>query len=635
MGAGLPRHEISDASVRSEAAPVERIISNDNRRPAGKFHDGKLDLSLEVKNARWYPEAENGESVPMQAFGEVGRAPEIPGPLVRVPEGTEIHITVHNTLPDSEVVVHGFHTRPAVNDDVLKVPAGATREITFLAGAPGTYFYWGSTEHKPFIERDGWDSQLNGAIIVDPADPSKRGNDRVFVLGLWSSNRDTSLRMTGFHREMTVINGKSWPYTEKFTVMQGDTLSWRVINPTVAPHPMHLHGFYFEETSLGREASDNIFAPDDRRRANTQLVIPGATMAMRWVAAMPGNWLFHCHLALHVDGGQNLHMALHPLMPGEEASESSKMSHRSHEMAGLIIGIHVLPRPGAPATASTGDRRKIRLLIQSAPRRYGANSAMGFVLQDGAEPRNDSVTIPAPVLLLKKDQPVRITVVNKTKVETAVHWHGMEIESFPDGVPGWSGSPGKIFQAIAPADSFIAEFTPHRAGTFIYHSHVNEMMQTSGGMYGALIVTDSAHPFDPKIDKLVLIGGAGRGTPEARAQAVVNGELNPHLDLEAGVTYRLRVVQIHPQAVVDVRLFSNDTTLARWRPIAKDGLDLPASQATLRAAYIQMGAGETADFEFTPQRPGVQRIYFTMRRNGGFNISMDLLIRPSRITAAR
>jgi FtsP/CotA-like multicopper oxidase with cupredoxin domain len=180
----------------------------------------------------------------------------------------------------------------------------------------------------------------------------------------------------------------------------------------------------------------------------------------------------------------------------------------------------------------------------------------------------------------------------------------------------------------------MAEFTPHRAGTFIYHSHVNEMMQTNSGMYGALIVVDSTHPFDPKIDKIVLVGGAGAGTPEVRSQAVVNGELNPHLDLEAGVSYRFRIVQIHPQAVMDVRLFANDTTLARWRPIAKDGLDLPPSQATVRAAFIQMGAGETADFEYTPQRSGVQRLFLTQRRNGGFNVTMDLLISPSRKAAS-
>ncbi|HMJ17074.1 MAG TPA: multicopper oxidase domain-containing protein, partial [Gemmatimonadaceae bacterium] len=126
-----------------------RASANENRRPAGTVRDGKLDLKLEIVNAKWFPEAESGPSLTMQAFAEIGRAPEIPGPMIRVPEGTEIHITIHNSLPDSEIAVHGLHTRPATADDILKIPVGATREVTFQAGAPGTYFYWATSAKKP------------------------------------------------------------------------------------------------------------------------------------------------------------------------------------------------------------------------------------------------------------------------------------------------------------------------------------------------------------------------------------------------------------------------------------------------------------------------------------------------------
>ena len=43
---------------------------------------------------------------------------------------------------------------------------------------------------------------------------------------------------------------------------------------------------------------------------------------------------------------------------------------------------------------------------------------------------------------------------------------------------------------IAPGDSFTAEFTPPRPGTFIYHSHAHELVQIQGGLYGALIVVE-------------------------------------------------------------------------------------------------------------------------------------------------
>ena len=39
-------------------------------------------------------------------------------------------------------------------------------------------------------------------------------------------------------------------------------------------------------------------------------------------------------------------------------------------------------------------------------------------------------------------------------------------------------------------------------------------------------------------------------------------------------------------------------------PIAKDGFELPASQANLRPSIVDVPSGETADFEFTPDRSG-------------------------------
>ena len=435
LGAALP-HRAAD---RSEPRAPQRVTTNDNRRPAGTLRDGKLELKLDIVNARWFPEAETGPSVVMQAFAEAGRAPEIPGPMIRVPEGTEIHITIHNSLPDSEVVVHGLHTRPTMTDDVVKIPAGTTREVTFQSGPPGTYLYWATSTKKPLAYRVGKDSQLSGAIIVDARDgPST--TDRTFVIGLYSDDPDSAVGRGPHPREIAVLNGKSWPYTERFTFTEGDTVSWRVINTTGGPHPMHLHGFYFNAERSGAEGADTTLPSSAIRQGNTRLVLSGATMAIRFVANRRGNWLFHCHLALHVDGMSTLRNVLNRRPVEEMERDHAKMSHGVHEMAGLIIGIHVLPRGDLPASVS-GAPQNLRLLIQSSPRGYSHKQAIGFVLQNGAEPATDSVTLPGPTLFLEKGRPVRITLVNRLKVPTSVHWHGLEIDSYPDGVAGWSGMP--------------------------------------------------------------------------------------------------------------------------------------------------------------------------------------------------
>ena len=622
LGAALPH----PGTPRPTGRTPERAKANDNRTPAGTLRDRKLDLKLDIVNAQWFPEAETGPSVTMQAFAEVGHAPEIPGPLIRVPEGTEIHITLHNSLTDSEVVVHGLNTRPALTDDVVRIPAGATREVTFQSGPPGTYFYWATSANKPLLYRVEKDSQLSGAIIVDPR-TGPAASDRVFVVGLYSDDPDSVAGRTPHPHEIAVLNGKSWPYTERFTFAEGDTVSWRVINASDAPHPMHLHGFYFNAERSGAIGADTALGPTAITQANTKLVLSGATMALRFVPDRPGNWLFHCHLALHVDGKSTLGNMLKRRPLEEMEREEANTHHGTHAMAGLIIGIHVLPR-GERHMASTKEPLRLRLLIQSSPRGYNRNPAIGFALQQGAEPGRDSVSLPGPTLFLERGRPARITVVNKLNVPTSVHWHGLEIESYPDGVAGWSGMPGRIAPLIQPADSFVAEFTPPRAGTFIYHSHVNELAQTNMGMYGALIVTDSAHPFDPRIDKIILVGGGGPGNIEKRSIGVVNGSSAPQLDLEAGTTYRLHIIQIHPQALVQFRL-GNDSTTARWTPVAKDGADLPPEQSTPRAATVLMGAGENGEFLYTPQRPGLQRLS-VQTRLAGWHVPVLLVIGPPK-----
>ena len=48
------------------------------------------------------------------------------------------------------------------------IPPGETREFTFLAGSPGTYYYWGATEAATLLgQRRGVDTQLTGAFVVD------------------------------------------------------------------------------------------------------------------------------------------------------------------------------------------------------------------------------------------------------------------------------------------------------------------------------------------------------------------------------------------------------------------------------------------------------------------------------------
>jgi hypothetical protein len=81
------------------------------------------------------------------------------------------------------------------------------------------------------------------------------------------------------------------------------------------------------------------------------------------------------------------------------------------------------------------------------------------------------------------------------------------------------------------------------------------------------------------------------------------------MELRAGTTYRFRLIDITGDVHTFVSLLDGDKP-AMWRAVAKDGADLPASQATMRpAADLMLDPGEIYDFEFTPPKAGM----FTLR----------------------
>jgi hypothetical protein len=85
----------------------------------------------------------------------------------------------------------------------------------------------------------------------------------------------------------------------------------------------------------------------------------------------------------------------------------------------------------------------------------------------------------------------------------------------------------------------------------------------------------------------------------------INGSTTPAaLNMKVGDRYRLRFINIHVfRPSMRMRVL-RENTLLTWRGVAKDGMDLPADQSVSGPAEIQMGNGETYDFEFAPTTPG-------------------------------
>lgn len=621
-------HAIPTARPSHRGALPPRLAQfEDFRRAAGTLARDTLKASFSIREVRWRPEGRTGADLSAFAFVEDGQRAKVPGPLLRAPVGTLIQVALHNTL-GVQLMVFGLQDHAAQRGrDSVMLRAGARATVSFRVTAAGTYYYWGrvrpAVQHPTAPVPDDWPSgekgegPLVGALIVDSAGTSPPRGERILLISRWLDDADPRVHHDPAFKMM--INGASWPTTERLRYIVGDTVRWRIINASATQHPMHLHGFYFILTGRGDGMLDTLLADSLQRRLVTERILPNGTMSLTWVAERPGNWLFHCHLVRHMALVQRI--ASRTVISANEHATSS-VHHAEENMAGLVMGIRVRPRAGANGARAlalaTGRNpgapagRTLRVVATERANVFGNTPGHSFVLQQGGTaPMRDSMQFPGSTLELQRGEPTALTVINRLSSPLAVHWHGMEIESWYDGVGGWSGAGTSVRPAIASGDSFVVRLTPARAGTFIYHTHDEAGSELSTGLYGALVVTEPGTPRDTTRDHVIVIGLLGNSTTGSLA---VNGRTGAvPLALVPGV-HRLRFVSIPVDEEVAVA-FVRDTTVQQWRSLARDGAELRAAQQTMGAARRTVSAGQTFDVEVVipADVPGEYALRFSTR----------------------
>jgi FtsP/CotA-like multicopper oxidase with cupredoxin domain len=86
------------------------------------------------------------------------------------------------------------------------------------------------------------------------------------------------------------INGQIWPDAEEMAVSAGQPVQFNYRNNSMMPHPMHLHGHFFEVGQTGVR-KDTVIVPSHGR------------VSVRFVADNPGGWMHHCHNIYHAEAG--------------------------------------------------------------------------------------------------------------------------------------------------------------------------------------------------------------------------------------------------------------------------------------------------------------------------------------------
>ncbi len=123
--------------------------------------------------------------------------------------------------------------------------------------------------------------------------------------------------------------------------------------------------------------------------------------------------------------------------------------------------------------------REYTLTIEKQSVNFTGKEVMGMTVNG---------SIPGPTLEFTEGEQAVIHVTNKMDVETSVHWHGILLPNFQDGVPYLTTPP------INPGTTFTYEFPIKQSGTYWYHSHT--MLQEQSGVFGSIVIQPKEKTLD-------------------------------------------------------------------------------------------------------------------------------------------
>jgi FtsP/CotA-like multicopper oxidase with cupredoxin domain len=212
-------------------------------------------------------------------------------------------------------------------------------------------------------------------------------------------------------------------------------------------------------------------------------------------------------------------------------------------------------------------------------------------------------SVPGPLVEANVGDELRVRLTNELPQPTTIHWHGVRVPAAMDGTED-------VQRPVRPGETFEYRFVVPDAGTFWYHSHVNETEQLERGLYGALVVRGPGEPAldgeqvllfdDLKLDEDgdVAPFGDHHELHEGREGDVllVNGREQPELEIAAGQIERWRIVNAANTRFVRLSVGG--------RPFAILGTDGGLLPAPLQATEVLVTPGDRVELAVGPFAEG-------------------------------
>ena len=168
-----------------------------------------------------------------------------------------------------------------------------------------------------------------------------------------------------------------------------------------------------------------------------------------------------------------------------------------------------------------------------------------------------------------------------------------------------------------------------RPGTFIYHTHLDDVVQlTSGGLYGPLLVLPAGETYDPRTDHVLAWGWTVEDASSLDDVALNGGHEQPEGAARVGERHRFRAINIAPAGNITAWITREDSTIVPITLFAKDGADLPDHQRVAVEKLPRLFVGETADFTWTPDAAGTYDLHVGVNAKPGGYLVQRWVVAP-------
>ena len=237
---------------------------------------------------------------------------------------------------------------------------------------------------------------------------------------------------------------------------------------------------------------------------------------------------------------------------------------------------------------------------------------------------------PGPVLRMTEGDDVEVVVINRLAKATSIHWHGVPVPFPMDGAAMFSQEP------IPSLQQFTYRWTAPQAGTYMYHSHFNDMEQES--VAGMIVVEPQTSGREPHyaVDVPLMVTSVDwEPARQVAAQAILANSMlmpsmavNPKADPNPGMGDAMERMDMTEYwcfngktfpATAPIRVKQGDLVRVRFanmshmthpmhlhghwfRWIAQDGVPVAHPYAM---NTIPVDPGRTIEIDFIANNPGV------------------------------